>query len=256
MATTFETTCPSGMRGMFRRFKVADEAVLTDARLSAEGRLFTELARLLWQETLDPGPYVLAGGKVDWRQAVQADVFHVVLQARIETLGKDIAFQAQCPDTTCRRKFEHTVDLSALPYTKMNPELIPAIQDQNGVLVTLSDGLSLRVRPLCAQDMQTLAQVERKTPSRLSIQELCIRVVEIDGVEKHTAKIVAAIEDLDRTAADELRDVIDRMEGGYDTEIGIECPNCRNLWETRLPFTSSFFTNRKGSSRTPTAATG
>ena len=254
-----EVICPSGLRGEVRRFKVRDERIITDARLGRSGRLITELLNAVWERTDDPGPYgghVAAGGKLNWAKVSCADRYHALIQTRITTHGPEYEFQVPCRESGCQTPILHTVDLGALPCRAMAEEMRAGISSGEWCTTTLTDGRSIRFRPLLGEDEQWLAAIERDRPHETTTMAFVRRIVAIESVPDHPGKILEAVQDLDESEAGRLRDYIEGLEGGYDTGVMVTCERCGDTRQVLLPFGLGFFSRRKRSLGHATEASG
>lgn len=66
--------------------KVREERGLADRKLAKSGGQVDELLAACWEETLDPGPYVLAeDAKLDLGKVLQGDRFFALLMVRALT---------------------------------------------------------------------------------------------------------------------------------------------------------------------------
>lgn len=259
-----EITCPSGLRGTVRRFKVADEAIVTDAALVRSGHMLTRLAAAVWTETLDPGPYTAHGDGAAkpthgllWNKVATADVVHIVLQARVHSRGGIYAFRVPCLNAVCRRSIEREVDLETdLPYKAMNEEMRVGLATGTWPTLALEDGRLVTYRCLLAEDNSYIADVQRKRPQDLTILALARRVIAIEGVKDHPSEILRAVRDLDEAEGERLREAVDGAEGGYQTDVELTCEACGDVREAIVPLGPDFFSSRKPSSVSLTARTG
>lgn len=250
-------TCPSGLSGRIRGFKVKDESTITDARLVRSGQLFSTLLRSVWLETTDPGPYETpAGGRLDWEKAAAADRFYVLIQARIATHGSTYEFRLPCPQDTCRHVILHNVELEAMDLLPMAEEMRETLRSGGTCTTRLRDGRQVRFRAMTGVDDKALTAIQRQNPQDLMTSALLRRIVEIEGVGPHPGAIKDAFENLDGPEADDLRDHIETLEGGYKTDFDLECESCGALVRTVLPLEPGFFSSRRRFSANSTARAG
>lgn len=248
-----EITCPTGLRGVIRKFKVADEALLTDSRLANTGRLLTALAKALWIETLQPGPY--RPGPINWGEVATSDRLHVLMQARMLTHGANIEFERRCPTSGCNETIQATADLSALACRPVAPEIIAGLSTGAWPTYPLTDGREVTYRCLLGKDDPIIESTRRKTPQLLSHVTLARRVIGITGVGDHFAEIETALRNLDLDEAALIREAFDRAEGGYDLDMRLTCTRCDTSWDETIPFDLTFFTGPKRSSPRTAATT-
>ena len=249
----FEVSCPSGLSGALRGMKVKDEQAFTDRKLIKSGKVISYLLDSCWLETKDPGPYVIPVNKPDWDVVLSSDRTYLLVQLRVASYGPKYDFRVTCG--SCRHHFMWTVDLTELDVQQVSDEGRRHAKSGDPLIVSLSDGRSVKCRLLTGKDEEYFATLGAKDEARMLTLHLARRIVEIDG-KTHWNDVLKAVEDLEAGVADELWNVTDQLEGGVDTMFDIECPSCGRVQQVALPFEATFFSSRKRFVRSPTSESG
>ena len=231
-------TCASGLSGRVRGMKVKEERVLADKQLAKQGGQVDALLSACWEDTLDPGPYALDDGRLDWSQVLQGDRFYALLQIRIATYGPLYEFSVPCQ--SCRARVDWQLDLSDLPVREL-PDVSRAAFAAGNRFETRMPGAGKKVgfRLLVGADERKLPQLKRQAPERLFSTLLVHRVTDVEGVENKDKR--AFLEDLSMRDATFLMGEFERVDGGVETSIDIECPECGAEQGIELPFGATFF---------------
>jgi len=232
-------TCPSGLTGKIRGMKVREERILADRQLAKGGGQVDALLSACWEDTVDPGPYSLSDGPLDWSKVLQGDRFFALLQVRIATYGPTYAFSVPCQRDACRAKIDWEIDLSELPVKALSDASRTAFAAGNRFQASLPDGRKVWVRLLTGEDERKLPQLRRAAPDRMLSGLLTHRVLEVEGIEAREKR--RFLEDLSMADATYLFDEFDRHDCGVETRIDIECPECGAEQEVELPFEGRAF---------------
>ena len=231
-------TCPSGLSGRVRGMKVREERVLADKQLAKEGGQVDALLSACWEDTVDPGPYVLDDRKLDWSQVLQGDRFFTLLQIRTATYGPLYEFGVPCQ--SCRARIDWQLDLTDLLVRELPEASRAAFAAGNRFETRLPGaGKTVGFRLLVGADERKLPQLKRQAPDRLFSTLLVHRVTDVEGVENKDKR--AFLEDLSMRDATFLIGEFDRVDGGVETSIDIACPECGAEQSVELPFTTDFF---------------
>ena len=253
MASNFslDVVCPSGLKGRLRGMKGRDEQIFLDAKIRKNGDPLNHLLLNCWEVTTFPGPY--DPSNFSWILASTADRTHALIQLRIASFGEDYEFQATCE--ACSHIFGWGVDLNELDVAPTSEEGRRYLATGEPMTVTLSCGQVIKTRILNGDDEKYLANLGPKDRARVLTFHLARRVVEINEKTKWT-DIIAEIEELPARYSGELWDATDAHEGGVDTSFTIECPKCDREQRVNLPFSGSFFSNRKQFAGSKTRSNG
>lgn len=249
-----EITCPSGLKGLIRGFKVKDEQILSDPALVRDGRVITKLLENCWIETTDPGPYTfLANGeeykRPGWERILQGDRLFALVQMRIKTYGAEYEFDVQCANNTCGQNIPWRMKLTDLACRELSDESREKVRRGEHFEMHIVDGPKVTYRLLTGEDDRFMAKLKESNPSKLLNGMLRRRIVEIEGVGKEPRKIREFIEDLELGDADRLRDELEEADCGLQTEFDVFCTFCAYDQSVILPLEMGFFSSRKRFSR-------
>ncbi len=224
-------TCPSGLSGEIRKYKVREENMLADAKKARSGNVLTDVLSSIWTKTVDPGPYELVDGKVDWSKVLMGDHLFTTVQMRMMTKGSVYLFRPQC--SACRHKFDWEVELGKLPVQRLSDESSRIFTSGNRFETTLGD-TKIWFKLLQADAQERYLVNRKEYPKEQASAALLMQILEVEGVNK--AQLSGWVVNLDSDLADELRASFDEVGCGIETEIEVECPVCDNIDEIDLPF--------------------
>lgn len=244
-----QVTCPSGLSGRVRGFKAKEANVLADKRAMKDGSAFDVLLRNCWLETVNPGPYSWLtkgeGGSyppVDWSKALVCDRFWALLKIRQATYGKDYVFKVSCqnkPD--CKTVIEWEIDLADLPVKELPKESrAQLLEGENSFEVILPDGKKCHFKlQTGAGEKLAIAAVNKHQADGVTAA-LNSRIVSIEGITGPRERL-AYLGELDMPQLIELVETFDSFDGGTETDIDIECPDCGLVQPVALPLGQEFF---------------
>lgn len=265
---------PSGLIGTVRKLKGAEVNLLSDRRAVRQGTAVGDVLSACWNSTEDPGPY--AGGEIDWNKALACDRFFTLVCIRMATYGSDFVFKTRCGETGrkeagCGARFEWEIDLKRdLPYYELpeeSREKIKAGDNRFETILETDDGeIPILFKLNTGADEIKAAKKARQRRKRQrgrAVDDavtiaIAGRILKFGDLTR-TDAISEALEAVDFDAQLALLDKMDESDGGFDTKIEIECPECGNVYEINLPFEGEgFWTPRKRSrkSASPTKKTG
>ncbi len=229
-------TCPSGLAGRVRGLRVKEEQILTDRQLAKSGGQVDALLAACWVETTDPGPYAFEG-KPDWGKVLIADRFVALVQIRIATYGPTYAFDVPCG--RCGERIEWELELDQLPVQELSVESRAAFVAGNRFRARLPEAArDLWFRLLVGNDERKLPQLRQANRDKVLSASLAHRVVEIEGVAEKDRR--AFLEDLALGDVKALLAEVERVDGGIETTIDIQCAACQAVQAVDLPFQGTF----------------
>lgn len=196
-----EITCPSGLRGVIRGMKMKEQGFLGDEKIIRGGRLISAIISSCWQKTLDSGPYQFGGQAPDllpWDELLQGDRLFVFKEIRAATYGNEYGFEMQCPEFTCKHKFEWAVLLDQIPFRKLSPESCVKVHTNQPFEITVA-GKKVNYRLLLGLDENKILRLTRDSRIPFNTAALMCRVVSVEGLDLlDTATLRDWIEDLDQ----------------------------------------------------------
>jgi hypothetical protein len=158
------------------------------------------------------------------------DRLFCIFAIRRVTVGDEYMFETACKSCQSRTKF--TVDLADLE--------VKAMEDpyQREFTVTLPASQKVVVfRPMTGRGEEQLDRLNKKKTDSLSLSIL-MRVQTIDGKRPN----MAVVKELGLGDRAYLRDRFEESEGGVDTEVELDCPECYSDFKEDLDVgQASFF---------------
>lgn len=144
----------------------------------------------------------------------------LILAIRRFTLGDVYPFQDVCPNPNCKLKSLYQVDLSTLEQRPMEDPM-RRVYDVN-----LPSGGTARFHVMTGLDEARIAKFQTDQLS----QSLLARLELLNG----NSPLLADVKRLDMRDRNALRDAFEEVEGGLDTSIQMQCPECQHEFERDL----------------------
>lgn len=205
-----------------------EEDILTSTNLIQKGLVLDKLMESL---------IVTKGVKPD--DLLSGDLNAVMVAARILAYGKD--YPVQLPCSSCKNKFEYTIDLGKL--STVDPEL----KSVNGEFtVELPTGLVVTFRLLTRGD-------EKKIQAEVNALKKIDPTIEGDTTTRLKYMITSVNGNRDKKAVREisetmiirdlraLREAVRKATPDVDFDLNIECSVCNESIKARMPFGANFF---------------
>jgi hypothetical protein len=230
--------CPSGLAGRVRSIKGRELNLLGDKKAVRSGDLFDNLLRACWVETTEVGPYPFEAGTINWGKVLVADRFYTLLQIRDATYPDEpYGFRVTCADNNCGEAFTWEIALSDLPVKALPEESVAKLRNKDPFVVEVA-GKTIQFRLTTGEDERKGAKFLKGMQQRI-LDVLNLRIVSVEGVEPKNKR--AWLEDLDLQLHRDMVDAFDKFDGGVETEIEVECPECGYVFPIDLPFGREFF---------------
>lgn len=234
---------PSGLAGEIRKLKGTEADVLADQKAAKKGETFDAVLGGCWLRTEDPGPYRIAeGGSVPWSKVLVCDRFVALMAIRIATYGPVYAFKAHCDkkDGGCDHRFEWEINLeSQLPIFDLPEESRVAIRENRNRFETEADGKRVVFKLLNGEDEWKGGKKLAENKSQLMTTALSNRIVEVEGVNR--AQVERWVRNLDLDIQLDMLASFEKVDGGVETALEIECPECDRPFEVSPPFAGADF---------------
>lgn len=244
---------PSALRGTVRNLKGKEANVLADQVKARKLTTFDHILESCFEALDDPGKlgdlYITrtsddAPPKINWDRVLLGDRFAVLMQIRIATYGSEYNFKHKCE--SCGESFEWEVDLvKDLRMQSYSPETIEKYKNGNRFDAELPDGKLFHFKLLTGEDEKRAAKRAKQKKDEAVTVALSERILSIDGVGDDKVAIRSYLEDLDIEDIYEAIDTIDEQDGGYVTDINVDCEHCGAENLVRLPFGGDFWISRK-----------
>lgn len=250
-----EITTPSGLRGEVRKLRGSEVNILSDKKKARSGKATDEILQACWTETHDPGPYTFLeeGGSVPWNKILVCDRFFTTVAIRIATYGPDFVFKTRCGESSrigCGTSFEWEMNLKKdLPYYELPEESREAISKGSNLFEASVAGKVVHFRlPTGADEKRAIKLARQNQGSESITNALASRIVEIEDVGKRFQDIDSFLQKTDFDLQLALLNDMDEHDGGFETSVEVQCPECDNVYEVNLPFGGAeFWTPRKSS---------
>jgi hypothetical protein len=183
---------------------------------------------------------------IDLTDLISPDKHFLIMKLRVISYGRDYHVSAKC--TSCGQFSEYKVDLDSLtidyleegftePYDEFElPECnkiiavkIPRIKDLND-----ADTKSRRYHKKFPEAKGDMSYIYR----------LMSNIMSVDSKELSTNELQKFIEELHSKDSSYLKNRINKLKVGYDTDIFEDCPKCQSEVRFDLPITAEFFRTR------------
>ncbi len=215
-----------------RAMTAKEEDILTSRALIKKGTVITELLKsCLVDKNIDPDTLISGD-----RNAIMTAV-------RVTGYGADYTVDVDCP--SCSEKSKQSFKLTDLNIKRL--EINPVEVGKNLFEFKLPvSGKTIRFKFLTGKDEQEITVTsERKKKQgqqsdNLITQKLMYSVVSVEGTTDKV-KVQSFIRNMPARDSLALRKFMDASEPGIDMKSWIECPNCDESSEVRLPLGVSFF---------------
>jgi len=215
-----------------RAMTAREEDILTSRALIKKGTVITELIKSC-----------LVDKRIDVNRMISGDRNAVMVALRITGYGSEYTAEVDCP--ACSTKSKQAFDLSSLPLKSL--DIAPVEEGQNLFDFTLPlTKKVVRFRFLTGMDEEEILQIqERKKKAgamadNLVTTRLQFAIVSVDG-KTDKAAISSFIRNMPARDSLALRQHIDRNEPGVEMKSFMDCPNCNETSEVKMPLGASFF---------------
>jgi hypothetical protein len=253
MATT-QVTLPNGCRlpdgravrtAEFRHLDGDDEDFIRDKEQARQDNLLDRLIRrCLVRLGDDTEPADIARA---WSHLHLADTQALLIDLRRASIGSRYTFDRQCP--RCGKVSPQSLDLGTLKLdVQAEEDFGHDVYDAKVVTERPEDGETLvSFVPLRTTHAALLESIKTQYPHERSTREMLVQLRTVNG---ETAD-APSLKKLPWAVRQGIRDAMDAVEGGYDTELQITCPHCEAVEKAQMPINmQSFFFPRAGTSWT------
>jgi len=209
-----------------------EEDILTSRALIKKGSVITELLRSC-----------IANKDVNPNKMLSGDRNALMTAIRITGYGADYTVEVECP--ACNERSKQTFDLTELPINRLG---IPPVEVGNNIFETELPMTKKKVqfKFLTGEDereMTVIAERRKKsgmTGDTMVTQRFKQQLISVAGISDRS-KINTFIGHMPAGDSLYLRKYIDRHEPGVDMKAWMECAQCFESSEVRLPMGASFF---------------
>lgn len=254
--TTVEIECPSGLSGTIRPMRVSDMDVFMDRSLrrKAGAAVENELAKRVWVETINRGPYAFDGSVPPWNgDILVGDRFYTVIQSRIAGRGPQYDFDHQCPN--CTDTFPWGISLDDLPILRLSEDSLRNFENGNRFTTDLERANTTVTWSLPTGRVQRRAdQLTKRHGKGLAII-YAARLIDVPNI--NPGHFVQWMQGLDIGDFEDLVASMENADCGLDTAIEIACEDCGFISREEVALGRNFFMNSKSlrTSQRPSSAT-
>lgn len=254
---TDQVTTPSSMIATVRGMKMRELNILADKSRAVRLETFDDILAACVENIDDPGAlgekFTDANGKVDWSQVTIGDRFTLLVHIRVNTsrLGPKYKFRHKC--TSCGETYDNEItileDLEFQPYSEDDLDVIKNGESFTGSLL---DGREFTWNVLTGKDEKRAAKKARRARSQadksgrggLISVAISERLKSLDG-KTNKRQILEMIEDLPDEEFDNIIEQLDAHDGGFDDQVEVECPECGEFEDHKVPFAGDFWMSQR-----------
>jgi hypothetical protein len=255
---------PSGLKGEFRKLKLADQDKLAEAGRTKASKVLRErvmdyMLKDCWIRTLDPGIYAekMPNPEIlDTDELLSGDRMYYLMQVRNESWGSVVSIKATC---RCGERIDQGVDLSELEVWPLPEESKQAFVNDEELSVELPlSGRTVRWKLLIGKMEHHAVKSIKQSPKTIASEALALRISRVSGFDDETRLDPETNEDLrgwlrnlDVEDSDFLRDAMMEAEGSIETVIDIPCSDedCLREIEVDVKEAADFFGRSRGRRR-------
>lgn len=215
-----------------RAMTAREEDILTSRALIKKGTVITELIRSC-----------LVDKSVDVDSMISGDRNALMIALRVTGYGAGYTVEVTCPE--CNHQNKQEFSLLELPVKEL--EANPASYGENLFDFTLPmTKKKVQFRFLTGKDEQEMMIISERLKKQgqktdnLVTTRLLFSVVSVDGISDKS-KVQHFVRNMPAADSLALRKYMDKVEPGIEMKSHMECTNCGESSEVRLPMGASFF---------------
>lgn len=211
---------------------VAEEQILSSQKYIKNGSTF----RMILDRCID--------SDIDAKDILQMDALYLMFVLRSISYGDNYSFTLKCQNPTCGKKFEHSVDISKIPYNTLKEKIIEPIEIK---LPISKFTVHVRLPRIYDDEIITMMQNNDKISSDETRK---------DYIYRYYVSTVAVFDDqMNEVPKEDWIDFFEALPGYDRSEINkaisftsgieelknIECPYCETEFDTIIPVGVEFF---------------
>jgi hypothetical protein len=215
-----------------RAMTAREEDILTSRALIKKGTVITELIKSC-----------LVDKNIDVETMVSGDRNALMIALRVTGYGAGYTVEVACPE--CNNSSKEEFSLLELPIKEL--ETAPIAYGENLFEFTLPvTKKRVHFRLLTGKDEQEMMVISERTKKQgqktdnLVTTRLLFSVVSVEGVSDK-AKVHHFVRNMPAADSLALRKYMDKIDPGVEMKSHLECSNCGETSEVRLPMGASFF---------------
>ena len=229
---TTPLTLPNGFVGpggliireiTIRKLNGDDEDMLRDKDNLRQGNVLDKLMKRVIVQMGDMDDPAVTADLYD-KKFLMSDLTFVLVQLRIWSLNPIYRFDYNCPK--CGKIGRHSVDLSELRVDEQKEEYRGLDEYSTEV-----DEYNVIFRPLYVRDGKLLESIKTQYKKEKGTRELLLQIVSVNGAKAHPE----LLKKMDWDSRNKLRQEFDKVSGGIDNVLEMECAFCESVFKDNLP---------------------
>lgn len=247
-------TCPSGLQLEIREMRGRELGLLASngeddgspesKKKKAKNVAFNPTDAVLGNLTTSPGAAVSIvdqgpyGSPFDLKRVLICDRFFALLRVRAETWGADYEFRVRCRDQQCpsyKKPFVWSEDLDGLEVKPLPESSREKIKSGNNTFDLLVGGRKAKFSLLTGLDESR--QLPEVPKHKLILAQVASRLTYVEGLDvTKWDNLLDWIGDLPVPELIAVREQLEDVDGGVQTNCIAACPDCGLEFDTAIPF--------------------
>ena len=161
----------------------------------------------------------------------QGDRMFAFLKIRQVSYGNSYKFQFTCD--TCNNKNTFEVDLNTIESKEMPS---PDVRHYDCTLPSCGDVLTFKIST--GEEEIKMFKMLESNPSSEPTINLASRLLKVNG---ETVSPISYLKQLSVRDRQYYRDEVEKVEGGVETSLSVECGSCGSSFNLEMPIQESFF---------------
>jgi hypothetical protein len=189
---------------------------------------------------------VVSPKDLDLSELISPDKHFLIMKLRIISYGRDYHVQVKC--ASCGQFSEYKIDLDSLNIDYLPEDFLEPYDEFELPECRKTVSLKIpRIKELNDSDIKA-KRYQKKFPEAKGdmgyIYRLMTNIMYIDSKEISPVELQKFIEELHSKDSSYLKNKINKLKVGYDTDMFEDCPKCQSEVRFDLPITAEFFRTR------------
>lgn len=265
---TIDVVCPSGLQGVVRGLRGAELDLFANADAVRNNRVTSQILAACWSGSPSSSPvYAKMGDTIKWDDVLVADRFYTIFKVREATRGEMYTPTLRCVGIgSCGHKFKTDFNLNDLEVFDLPQDTIDSLAAGINEFKFQVGDATVYHQVLYGKDEARIEKNKKLTPEELATTSMVSRILRVE-IPSHAiptgkgspyraigdgdiktlsgADLRTWVRGLEAQDWDSVRDGLETVDGGIDTEICVTCPKCGNEIEGDLPLDPSEFWMQK-----------
>ena len=243
MTTNYNVTCPTGFSYLARPLLIDDVKYLTDKKIVKEGTSIIRLLQEVCVSVLDYG-YYASGEEFSWDTVYTGDILKALLDVRVGSFDDEVTIPFICTNPDCKEAYPLNLkisDIKIVPVSEITRNHITegklfkcTFDDAEGKPHTTTFGIPN------FKDTIRITKALRGLPDDQTIAaSLALRLGDISDVHANDKRNF--ISKLEMKTMMGLRDLMDSVDFGVQSDYKTVCSECDKVQTVDLPLDSQGF---------------